>query len=69
MKSNLGTIDRGIRILLVLGVFYAYYTGWIFGLVAMGFAVIALVLLVTAFTGECFIYRWLGVNSKMKTSK
>lgn len=66
MKSNVGLIDRIIRILLVLGTFYAYYTGWIFGLVAMGGAIVAIALLVTSFTGECFIYRWLGVNSKMK---
>jgi hypothetical protein len=68
MKSNVGSIDRIIRILIVLGIFYAYYDGWIFGLVAMAFAVFAVALLVTAFTGECFIYRWLGVNTKMKSS-
>ncbi len=68
MKSNVGLMDRIIRILLVMGIFYAYYAAWIFGLVAMGFAVLAVVLLTTAFTGECFIYRWLGVNTKMKAS-
>lgn len=68
MKSNVGLIDRIIRILLVVGIFYAYYAGWIIGLVAMGFAVIAIALLVTAFTGDCFIYRWLGVHTKMKKS-
>lgn len=68
MKSNLGLIDRIIRVLLVLGIFYLYYAGWIIGLVAMGFAVIAIGLLVTAFTGDCFIYRWLGVQTKMKKS-
>jgi hypothetical protein len=68
MKSNLGLIDRIIRVLLVLGIFYLYYAGWIVGLVAMGFGIIAVVLLVTAFTGDCFIYRWLGVNTKMKSS-
>lgn len=68
MKSNVGLMDRIIRILLVLGIFYAYYAGWIFGLVAMGFAVVAVALLVTAFTGECFVYRWLGMNTKMKAS-
>lgn len=68
MKSNLGLIDRIIRVLLVLGIFYFYYAGWIVGLVAMGFGIIAVALLVTAFTGDCFIYRWLGVNTKMKSS-
>lgn len=68
MKNNLGLIDRIIRIILVGVVFYAYYIGWITGLVAMAFAVIALALLVTAFTGDCFIYRWLGVRTKMKKS-
>ena len=68
MKSNLGLIDRIIRVLLVVGIFYLYYAGWIIGLVAMGFGVIAVALLVTAFTGDCFIYRWLGVSTKVKKS-
>lgn len=68
MKSNLGLIDRIIRVLLVVGIFYLYYAGLIIGLVAMGFGVIAIALLVTAFTGDCFIYRWLGVSTKVKKS-
>jgi hypothetical protein len=66
MKSNLGLIDRIIRVLLAIGIFYAYYAEWIIGLVAMGFAVIAMVLLVTASIGDCFIYQWLGLNTKAK---
>ena len=68
MKTNVGLIDRIIRIMLVAVIFYVYYIGWISGLVAMGAAVIAVVFLATAFTGDCFLYRWLGVNTKMKTS-
>lgn len=68
MKSNVGLIDRMIRIMLVAIIFYAYYIGWVAGLSAFVAAVFAVVLLATAFTGDCFLYRWLGVSTKMKTS-
>lgn len=68
MKSNVGLIDRIIRVVLVVAIFYAYYVGWITGLVAMGAAFVAAALLITALTGDCFLYRWLGVSTKMKIS-
>ena len=59
MKSNVGLIDRIVRIIIVAVIFYAYYVGWISGLVAMAAAAVAVVFLATAFTGDCFLYRWL----------
>jgi hypothetical protein len=57
MKTNVGTIDRLIRIFAALGIFYAgyHYQNW-WGLV--GFAP-----LITAFVGFCPLY----VPFKMST--
>jgi len=66
MNSNVGLIDRFIRIILVGVIFYAYYIGWTVGWVAIVSAFVAALLLVTAFSGECYLYSWLGISTKSK---
>ncbi|MFK7773104.1 MAG: YgaP-like transmembrane domain [Saprospiraceae bacterium] len=51
---------------MVAVIFYFFYIGWVSGFVAMAAAVVAVVFLTTAFTGYCFLFRWLGLSTKMK---
>lgn len=67
METNEGTVDRIIR--LVLGVVLVWAGLWPLGGLggaAWGIvlAVIGLVLLVTAATGFCLIYRILGISTR-----
>lgn len=66
MKKNVGIIDRIVRIALVAVIVYAYSVGWVYGIVAMGLSVIALVLLTTAATGTCPLYTWLDLSTNRK---
>lgn len=57
MCKNVGSIDRGVRIvlgLLILGAGW-YYGSWL--------GLIGLVPLVTAFAGWCPLYRLVGVST------
>lgn len=65
MKQNVGKTDKIIRILLGLSIAAAgiYFKSW--------WGIVALVPLLTALTGFCPLYRFLGINTcktKIKVS-
>jgi len=62
--KNVGNIDRLIRLISVGFIFYAYYMRWTVGWTAILSAVVAVVLLTTAFSGECPLYKQIGLNTK-----
>jgi hypothetical protein len=66
MKSNVGQIDRIIRVILSIVIFYAYCIGWITGLLALAAPIFSFVLAVTALTGDCFLYDWIKMGTKIK---
>lgn len=57
MKSNVGKSDKNIRIVLGIIIVAAgvYFKSW--------WGIVAIVPLITAFTGVCPLYKLLGVNS------
>ena len=57
MKSNVGKSDKNIRIVLGIIIVAAgiYFKSW--------WGIVAIVPLVTAFTGVCPLYKLLGINS------
>jgi Protein of unknown function (DUF2892) len=60
MTRNMGTADRIIRLIAgigILGLYGALATPW------NDLALIGLVPLGTALTGNCPIYSWLGINT------
>lgn len=64
MKSNMGSADRIIRVLIAVAVAVAYFNGLItgtFGIVAM---IIAIVLVITALLGFCPLYLPFGISTK-----
>lgn len=56
MKTNMGSIDRVIRIALALLVGLLYFTGQISGTLAIVLGVLAIIFLATSFIGFCPLY-------------
>jgi Protein of unknown function (DUF2892) len=63
MKTNMGKTDRTFRMLLSIVIAFAgyYYKSW--------WGLVALVPLVTAFTGNCPLYSLFGINTCEKKSE
>ena len=64
---NVAPIDRLIRVVPTVAFAWLWWSGMIGGLLAVGLAVPALMLLVTSFTGSCSIYYTLGLSSLRRT--
>ncbi|MFC3880597.1 DUF2892 domain-containing protein [Algoriphagus namhaensis] len=65
MKKNMGSIDRGIRILVAAILVILFFSGQISGLIGTIALVVAGIFLVTSFVSFCPLYVALG----LKTSK
>lgn len=63
MKSNVGSIDKVIRILLAIGASILYSTGVVSG--ALGYVVLGVgaILLLTALVNFCPLYRLVGAST------
>ena len=66
MKQNMGSIDRGIRIVLAVVVAILFFTNVISGTVAIVLGVIAVAFLVTGLIGTCPAYCPIGLSTKKK---
>ncbi len=64
MKSNMGTADKIIRILLAITVGILYFTGIINGTIAIILGILALVFVVTSFISFCPLYLPFGISTK-----
>ena len=62
-KKNVGLIDRIFRAAFGTG-FVAYGLLYLVGVPSMVAVLVGVVLLATAFTGSCFIYSLLGINTR-----
>ena len=63
MKSNMGTADRIIRILIAVTIGVLYQQGIISGTLAIVFSIVAIVFLLTSIMSFCPLYRLVGINS------
>jgi hypothetical protein len=64
MKKNMGAVDRGIRILIAVGIAALYFTGRISGTLAIVLGLVAVVFLVTSLVGRCPGYGPLGISTR-----
>jgi len=67
MKSNMGTADRVIRILIAIVIAILYFTNQISGIAAIILGIIAIVSILTGFTGLCLAYLPFGLSTKKKS--
>lgn len=67
MKKNMGTLDRIIRVSLVVLIAVLYFTDVISGTWAIILGVVALVFLLTSLIGICPLYMPFGISTREKS--
>lgn len=63
MKKNMGSADKGIRIIAALAIALLYYFDVIPGTLGIVLMVLAIVFLITSFLSFCPLYPILGINT------
>ena len=67
MKQNMGTIDRVIRLLIVVAIAALYYAGQLSGLAAIILGIVALAFLITSIVGWCPGYLPFGISTRRQS--
>lgn len=67
MKKNMGTIDRIIRLFVVVVIAILYYMGQLTGLVATILGIVAVAFLITGVLGWCPGYLPFGISTRKHT--
>lgn len=63
MKTNMGTIDKGIRIALAIVFAALFFTGTLTGILGLVLVVLGGIFLLTSLVGICPIYSLLGIST------
>ncbi len=66
MKKNMGSTDKGIRIVIALVIAALYYFNVIEGMLAYVLMAFALIFLLTSFISFCPLYLPFGINTCKK---
>jgi hypothetical protein len=66
MKSNMGSVDKTVRIVIAALVLVLYLTNVIPGRLAITLFVVAAILLITVFINFCPIWHFIGISTKKK---
>lgn len=64
--KNMGTIDRLLRLIVVVGVAVAWYLGRLSGTVGLVLEVVAVVFLLTSLISFCPLYKVIGLSTAAK---
>ena len=67
MKKNMGTIDRLIRLLVVVVIGVVYYMGQLTGLAGTILGIVAVAFLITSILGWCPGYLPFGISTRKHT--
>ncbi len=67
MKKNMGSLDRIIRVSLVVLIAVLYFTNVISGTWAIILGVVAFVFLLTSLIGVCPLYMPFGISTRKKS--
>lgn len=67
MKKNMGTLDRIIRVSLVILIAVLYFTNVISGTWAIILGVVAVVFLLTSLIGVCPLYMPFDISTRKKS--
>jgi small-conductance mechanosensitive channel len=66
MKTNMGSVDRIIRIVLAAVVAVLYFTKQLTGTAAIILGILAIIFVLTSFVGVCPLYMPFGISTKKK---
>lgn len=64
MKKNMGTIDRVVRLLVVVVIAALYFTGHLSGMVAIILGIVAAAFFITSLLGWCPGYLPFGISTR-----
>lgn len=67
MKKNMGTVDRVVRLLVVVVIAVLYYMGQLTGLAATILGIVAVAFLITGIAGWCPGYLPFGISTRKNT--
>jgi len=66
MKTNMGSVDRIIRVILAVVVAVLYFTKQITGTVAIILGILAIIFILTSLVGVCPLYLPFKISTKKK---
>jgi len=69
MKSNMGTADRIIRLIVAVIIAALYFTGTISGTLGIGLLVLAAIFTLTSLVSFCPLYLPFGISTCKKSNK
>lgn len=64
MKSNMGTVDRSIRVLVAIVIAALYFMGKLSGTLALVLEIVAVAFIVTSLIGWCPLYMPFGISTR-----
>ena len=68
MKTNMGFIDRLIRVVIAVVIAVAFFSGQISGTFAVVAVIIAVAFLITGFVGFCPLYKPFNISTRKRTA-
>jgi len=66
MKNNMGTLDRGLRIIVAAAILALYFTHVISGMVATVGLALSAVFILTSLVSTCPLYLPFGIDTREK---
>ncbi len=69
MKTNMGKLDKTLRVMAAVTIFILFFEKIISGTVAIVLLVVAGIFLLTSLVGFCPIYKILGISSRKKKTE
>lgn len=69
MKKNMGSMDKGVRILLAVIIAILYFTNQITGIAAIVLGAFAIIFLLTSLVGFCPLYAPFRLSTLKKSEK
>ena len=69
MKSNMGIMDKSIRIIAAIVIAILYFTHVISGTVAVILLILAGIFIITSFLNYCPMYYPFGISTRKKSKK
>lgn len=66
MKTNVGTVDKVVRILIAFVIAGLYFTEQVSGVAAIILLIFAVILILTSFMSFCPLYLPFGISTRKK---